>query len=114
MIGADRIVRLCRNVIGDVTSEEAREIVGREDVDLDSAPLDIEDRATLLRLWSGEVDEITAARGLATEDLFSLLREVILDTQGTDTSPTCSNPATCECSWSRAYRLLRDRGALVR
>lgn len=48
---------------------------------------------------------------MSDDELVELLREVVFDTRGTDAEPRCFLPDTCECSWARAYRFLRDRGA---
>lgn len=104
MIAGDRIIRLVRNIVGDGTCG------GVQKTDPTELPypveLDLEDRATVLRLWSGEVDEITGALAAGSKaEAIELLRRVVMDHP-----QACSARFTCSCSYAEARRFLSARG----
>lgn len=124
MIEPERIVRLVRALVGEATYSNPP--LERQDptADLPYPPeLDLENRATVLRLWSGErvafeavaevpkplLGALTGPVAVVTEgDVLDVLRDVLVDTKA-----TCDVSETCACSTARATRLLAAAGIEV-
>jgi hypothetical protein len=112
VIAAERIVRLARHVFPVVESAgDARRLVGEYHVTIPDLELDLEDRATILRLCSGEIDEITFQGNRPPSPnraALELLRDVLVDG-----AHACDRPLVCACSTGRARRLLLEHGIEV-
>lgn len=118
MIPAERIVRLARNLVGEAHDcPSAYGAAGRTDP-IEHLPypheLDLEDRATVLRLWSGEAvsDELVVpvrpTPVAALTEVLDLLRDVVVDR-----GISCDALPACSCSTARAVRLLAGYGIKV-
>jgi hypothetical protein len=117
VIPAERIERLARHLVGEADSRPG----GRKDPveDLPYPPdLDLEDRATVLRLWSGEAVAEPVGRIergtpiVAVTEILNVLRDVIVD-HGGPCSPRLEPGEVCPCSTARAVRLLAGYGIVL-